>query len=224
MWLALAPAAVVPFVAAVLYFVVLSAHPAAKVLYAAAKVFTVLWPVLACRAVLGERVPWRGGDWRRRLEAVPLGALVGLAIAAAMVGAMATPLGGPVLAGAESIRLKAVQLGILAWYWPFALFLSLVNSLVEEYYWRWFLYGRLRLVVPGWRAHVLAGAAFAAHHVVIATQFFPGALGVVLGASVGVGGAIMSLLYERQGTVAGAWACHLVVDLAIMAAGHALLF
>jgi membrane protease YdiL (CAAX protease family) len=224
LWLALAPAATVPFLAALLYFVVLSAHPVAKLLYTGAKVFTVAWPALAVTVVLGEKLHWRSGGWRRRLAAVPLGAVVGVLIAAAMAALLATPARAAFFAGADAIRLKAVQLGILAWYWPFALFLSLVNSLVEEYYWRWFLYGQLRRVFPGWRAHALAGAAFGAHHVVIATQFFPGALGLVLGASVGVGGVIMSLLYERQGTVAGAWACHLVVDLGIMAAGHALLF
>lgn len=34
----------------------------------------------------------------------------------------------------------------------------------------------------------------------------------------------MSLLYQRQGTLAGAWACHLAADLGIMGIGYRLLF
>ncbi len=213
-----------PFVAALLYFVLLGAHPAARALYALTKVFTLLWPLAAYRFLLRERLPGLREGWGPHLRAVPLGAATGVLMAAAMIGVMLTPAGAFILAGAANIRIKAQELGILEWYWPFALFLSFVNSLVEEYYWRWFLYGGLRRGLPGWRAHALAGAAFAAHHVVVMTQFFPGAAGVVLGGAVGAGGVVMSLLYERQGSLAGAWVCHLIVDLAIMGVGYRILF
>lgn len=170
---ALVPAMVVPFLASLLYFVLLSGRPVAQGLYAAAKVFTLVWPFFAAVFILREppRLHWQ--SWRLHLCAVPAGAFWGLLFAALMVGLMMTPLGAVVAESAGRIRLKAQQMGILEWYWPFAIFLSLVNSLVEEVYWRWFVYGRLRGLVGGWPAHLLTGAAFAAHHVVVATQFFP---------------------------------------------------
>jgi len=221
---ALLPAMLLPLIASVVYFVLFSARSWAPLLYTATKIFTVAWPLFACSIILKEPFPRLAGDLGRRLRAGWFGALVGSAISGAMVGLLATPLGAVVLQSAGAIRVKAQQLGILDHYWSFALFLSLANSAVEEYYWRWFVYGKLRALVPGWGAHALAGAAFAAHHIVVATQFFPLAWGVFLGASVGVGGVIMSLLYERQGTLAGAWACHLVADLGIMGIGYWLLF
>lgn len=221
---ALVPAALLPVAASMFYFVFFSSHPWAPVLYGATKVFTLLWPLLALGFVLRESLPEIRWNPREHLRAMPLGALAGLLVAGMMAGLMATPAGGIVLESTGAIRAKAQQLGILEHYAAFAVFLSLVNSAVEEYYWRWFVYGQLRRILPGWRAHALAGAAFAAHHVVVATQFFPLGWGLCFGAAVGLGGAIMSMLYERQRTLAGAWACHLVADLSIMGIGYGLLF
>ena len=221
---ALVPAALLPLAASLFYFVLFSDQPWARVLYGATKVFTLLWPLLAVRLVLGENLPSPFVNLRRHLLAVPLGALAGLLVVGLMAGLMATPAGAVVLQSADAIRAKAQQLGLLEHYLAFAVFLSLVNSAVEEVYWRWFVYGQLRRLLPGWRAHALAGAAFAAHHVVVVTQFFPLGVGLCFGAAVGLGGVIMSVLYERQRTLCGAWVCHLVADLGIMGIGYGLLF
>lgn len=221
---ALVPAMTVPFLASLLYFVLLSGRPVAQALYAGAKVFTLVWPFFAAVFILREPLRWPGRGWGHHLRAIPAGAFWGLLFAGLMAGLLMTPMGAVVAESAGRIRLKAQQMGILDWYWPFAIFLSLGNSLVEEVYWRWFVYGRLRGMVGVWPAHLLAGAAFAAHHVVVAMQFFPPAWGLFFGLSVGVGGVAMSLLYQRQGTLAGAWACHLAADLGIMAIGYRLLF
>lgn len=221
---ALLPAALLPLAASVFYFVLFSAHHWARVLYGATKLFTLLWPLLALGFVLHERLPGIHWNPREHLRAVPLGALAGLLVAALMAGLMLSPAGRLVLESSGAIRAKAQQLGFMEHYFAFAVFLSFVNSVVEEYYWRWFVYGQLRRILPGWRAHALAGAAFAAHHMVVATQFFPLGWGLLLGASVGLGGAVMSVLYERQRSLAGAWTCHLVADLSIMGIGYGLLF
>ena len=221
---ALGPAMVLPFAASLFYFALFSDHPAARVLYAATKVFTVVWPWVALRFILREPFPGPVAGVRRWARALPLGALVGALVVASFALAMGTGLGGVVAGAAGAIGTKARQLGVLDHYWAFALFLSLANSLVEEYYWRWFLYGRLRLVLPRWPSHFVAAVAFAAHHAVVTTQFLPLGWGLAAAAAVALGGLIMSLLYERQGTVAGAWVCHLLADLGIMGIGYRLLF
>lgn len=220
----LLPAALLPLAASVFYFALFSAHPWARALYGATKLFTLLWPLLALGFVLHERLPRIRWSPREHLRAVPLGALAGLLVAALMAGLMLSPAGRLVLESSGAIRAKAQQLGIMEHYIAFAVFLSFVNSVVEEYYWRWFVYGQLRRILPGWRAHALAGAAFAAHHVVVTTQFFPIEWGLCFGVAVGLGGAVMSVLYERQRSLAGAWTCHLVADLGIMGIGYGLLF
>jgi hypothetical protein len=223
-WIALLPAMTLPCLAAYVYFVLLAGNPAAQAFYAVTKTFTVLWPVVAFRFLLGGRFSRPTVDPRFHARAVPAGLALGAAIAAVILAAMSTPIGTMALASAPRIRDKAAQLGVLDQYVAFAIVLSLVHSLIEEYYWRWFVYGRLRQVLGRAPAHLLAGAAFAAHHVIVATQYFPFAWGVVLGSLVAVGGIFWSLMYERQRTLAGAWASHLVVDLAIMAIGYRILF
>jgi membrane protease YdiL (CAAX protease family) len=141
-----------------------------------------------------------------------------------MFGLFWGPMGQVVATGASQIRSKAASLGILNHYWLFGLFVALVHSLIEEYYWRWFVYGRLRELVRPGSAHALAALAFAAHHIVITTQYFGAAWGLVLGSLVGVGGALWSVMYERQRTLAGAWASHMAVDLGILAVGHKAVF
>lgn len=215
---------VLPFAGALLYFVWLSEHPAARLIYGGTKTFTLLWPVVSIAFI--TRTGWPKVDLRSRTHwrALPWGILVGLGVGALMWALMATPVGEMVMTSAPKIRAKAQTLGVLEHYWTFALFLSLIHSLLEEYYWRWFVFGNLRRVVPAIAAHLLAGAAFAAHHVVVTTQYFPFGWGLLLGGLVGVGGVLWSTMYERQGTLAGAWMCHVVVDLGILSIGHRLLF
>jgi len=223
-WLALAPAMVLPSLAAVFYFVLLRDSLAAQIVYASKKAFIVVWPLVCGRFVLRTGFPRIEIRHPRHIRAVPVGVLLGLVIVGAMFAALQTPLGSVVEAAAEPLKSKAQELGFLNYFWPFALFLSLVNSLLEEYYWRWFVFGRLRRVVRTTLAHVLAGAAFASHHVIMLSQFFPLQWALVLGGFVGLGGVIWSLLYDRQETLAGTWVCHLAVDLGIMCVGHHLLF
>lgn len=224
LWLALAPAALLPVLASLLYFILLSGTSYGRILYGVTKLFILLWPLLALRHILPQALEDQTWAWRKHVKALPLGFAAGLVVAALLWLAMLTPLGAVVAQSAGSMREKAAAMGILEHYWSFALFLALGNSLVEEYYWRWFFYGRLRSVMRVFPALLLASSAFALHHVVVMSQLVPGPWGYVLGACVGLGGALWCLLYEAQGSVAGAWACHLLTDLAVLAIGWRIIF
>ena len=68
-------------------------------------------------------------------------------------------------------------------------------------------------------AHLIAGLAFASHHTVVLSQFFPMGWAVGFGLAVGLGGMFWSYLYRRQGTLLGCWISHMAADFAIMAIG-----
>jgi CAAX protease family protein len=223
-WLVVFPALIVPFAAAWFYFVLFSASGFAQAIYAGTKGFILIWPLLASRFLLG--LPWPRVQLRdpRHRRALPLGLATGLGLAVLAAALTATPLGDVVVQSAPAIRSKARSLGFLDHYWAFALLVSLIHSLLEEYYWRWFVFGRLQGLLPRWRAHLLAAGAFAAHHIVVTTQFFPLGWGLLLGSLVGVGGFMWSWMYEHQQTLAGAWVSHILVDLGILAVGHWILF
>jgi uncharacterized protein len=220
---ATAPAMVLPLLAALCYFVWFSSQPAARTIYFGTKIFTLLWPLLAWR-LLARRISADMLSLRGSLESLPLALLSGAAISAALFALMRTPLAAMVEEAVPAIRAKAQQLGFLAHYWSFAIFLSLIHSLLEEYYWRWFVYGRLRELLPPAVALALAALAFGAHHVVVLSQYFTLGWAFGLGLMVALGGALWCLMYRYQQNIVGAWISHMVVDLAVMWLGYRLLF
>jgi len=237
---------IIPFVASLFYFVLFSEQPFARGIYAATKVFTVVWP-LVCVWVLTDRKfspieilrfaqndnpgeisrqchPERSeGSLSQRAQAIFVGILTGILMAGLMFVAMKTPLGEVVVAGAQNIRGKMTQLGILEHYWTFTIFLSVIHSLIEEYYWRWFVYGHLRRLMGIMPALILGNAAFASHHVVILSEYFPVTWALLFSAAVGIGGALWCVMFEKQRTLTGAWVSHAIVDFAIMTIGYGIL-
>jgi membrane protease YdiL (CAAX protease family) len=107
-----------------------------------------------------------------------------------------------------------------------AVFYSVGHSLLEEYYWRWFVFDRLRRYTPLGGAIALSAAGFTAHHVVLLAVYFPGrfwALALPLSACVAVGGAVWAWIYHRAESLYAPWLSHGLIDAAIMAIGYAML-
>jgi membrane protease YdiL (CAAX protease family) len=213
-----------PFIAALFYFVLFTDHIFARALYGGAKVFLVVWPLAAFWFVLNQRMPWAElrpfGSWK----AIGWGMATGLMIVGLMGGLFLTVMGPVVQGGAPEIQEKVEAMGIENYYWTYGLALSLFHSYLEEYYWRWFVFGRLRQVLPGAAAHLLAGICFSGHHIVVTTQYFSWGWGLFLGFMTGVGGVIWSWQYEKFNSLVGPWLSHILVDLGILAIGHKVLF
>jgi membrane protease YdiL (CAAX protease family) len=107
-----------------------------------------------------------------------------------------------------------------------AVFLSVFHSLLEEYYWRWFVFGYLRRYLRLFWAITLASLGFMAHHVIVLAVYFPGrfwTLALPFSLGVAIGGAFWAWLYERTGSLVAPWLSHMLIDLAIMAVGYEML-
>jgi len=127
------------------------------------------------------------------------------------------------VAGLVPIQEKIVDLGLDA-AWKFAalgLFYSLCHSLLEEYYWRWFVFDQLKRLVAVWAAIVISALGFMAHHVLVIGAFFGTASPAtwLLSAAVGIGGGFWAWLYHRTDSLLGPWIGHLLVDAAIFLIG-----
>ncbi|HEV2946154.1 MAG TPA: CPBP family intramembrane glutamic endopeptidase [Gemmataceae bacterium] len=112
-------------------------------------------------------------------------------------------------------------------YVALAGFLAVIHSLMEEYYWRWFVFGRLRRLLALSSAITLSSFAFMAHHVIVLGMFFPNhfwTAAVPFSLCIAVGGAFWAWLYHRTGSIYSPWISHLLVDLAILAIGYDLVF
>ncbi len=215
-WLVLLPAMIIPALTALFYFVWMKGSGAAQPAYGGAKLFILIWPLAATAFILRRPVAWKLRPIAIHLRAIPLGLLMGLGIAGIMAALMASPLGNLVESATGAIEEKVVNLGIQEHFILFAICLSLFHSLLEEYYWRWFVYGNLRNLVSRPTAHAISAVGFSLHHIVVTSQFFPLHWALLFSSAVGIGGFFWSWLYQRQGTIAGAWASHAVVDAALM--------
>jgi len=212
-----------PFAASFFYFVFFTDSFFAQLMYFGAKLFTVIWPLVVWKYVWRCDLPSArllrpvGGD-------IFWGLTIGSLIVVAMVFAMGTQVGDVVIGSTPAIRAKVESLGVMNYYIPFAIFISVLHSLIEEYYWRLFVFGGLRKIAPPALAHILAAIGFSLHHFVVLGQYFPMWLAFTLGSFVGLGGLIWSLLFQRQNTLAGIWLSHMLVDFGILGIGYFLLF
>ena len=221
------PALVVPFIGAMIYFVFWAGTPVAVVVYVATKLFTVAWPVVARFGVERGVFRFQPASQVNRRRSIVWGVGSGVLIAGLMlVVVYATTVGGYVERHAGNIvaRINDFRLTTPGRFVLFATFICIVHSGIEEYYWRWYVYGRLTAVTGAVTAHVIAGLAFSAHHFVVLGCYFSVVGTAVFGVLVGVGGAIWSVLYHRTGSLVGSWLSHALVDAAIMVVGYRLAF
>ncbi len=104
------------------------------------------------------------------------------------------------------------KLAIAIMFWIF------INSVLEEYVFRWFITSKLEQLLGGkWLPILLSAAIFTLHHT-IALFFFIDPLGNAL-ASLGVfiGGIIFSWIYVQYRSIWVAWVAHALADVAIFA-------
>lgn len=123
----------------------------------------------------------------------------------------------------------AIQQKVAGWgidrvsqYALLGVFYALCHSLLEEYYWRWFVYGQLRRAVSVGPALAISSLGFMAHHVLVLGKFFgfDHAATWFFSLAVAVGGLAWAWLYERTGSLLGPWVSHLLVDAVIFWLGY----
>jgi len=191
-----------------------------QAVYAVAKLWAVALPLWWMLGIDRGRVSWspprRGG--------FGLGIALGLAMSAA-IGLAYWLLGDTVI---DAARLRAAvaangldHAGIFiggALYW------ITVNSVLEEYVFRWFITAQFAARLPRGAAVVASGLAFTLHHTFV-LQLQSGPLLALLGSlGVFIGGTTWSWLYARTGSVWPGYVSHAIVDLAIFAVGAAIIF
>jgi CAAX protease family protein len=216
------------------YFVVLApdagdpqANPYMRSAYAACKFLQFALPVAWLRFADPAALRPRRLNARGLITGLAFGVGVGVLVAVLYFGWFAGSPAGAELAGRVRYRMTLSGVNSPALYARFAVGLAVLHSLLEEYYWRWFVYGRLRIHLPRAAALILAGLAFMAHHVVILSVFFPTShwsAVVPMSLATAVGGIFWAWLYDRSGSLAAPWLSHIVVDAVLCWVGYKLVF
>ena len=237
-WIVLIFCMIFPTLSAWLYFDVFNNTNLVPKLYGFSKVIQFAIPVIWVLWVRGEKIRFASApdsESQRKSSigsCIGSGAIMGLCIVAALMALYFGYFNGSVYLEEMPDRLKAkledFQLTTPLKFIGMALFLSLLHSFLEEYYWRWYVFGQLR---KNWSYHlaaVVSGLGFMAHHVIIVNNFmrpehfwFPT---LFFSLCIAVGGYLWAWLYQRSQSLIGPWVNHLFVDLGIMTVGYHQIF
>ena len=126
----------------------------------------------------------------------------------------------------DKIADRAAQTGLnhLSAYIGGAIWWITVNSLMEEYVWRWFVFRKFEAFLAGKFAVPAAALAFTAHHVVVLAAQFDWPIVLLGSAGVFIGGAAWSWLYLRYRSIWPGYLSHAIVDASIFIIGYWLIF
>lgn len=207
-----------------IYFILLANHAPAlqQTVYSLGKViqfgFPVVWVWIICR------------EQRRSLSFRRDGLLIGGVLGAVIVSVslavywlVLNPMG--VFDSASVLirqRVAAAGIDSAMKFAALGLFYSVCHSLLEEYYWRWFVFARLRGLTTLPKAIAISSLGFMSHHVIVLGHYFGGLSFLTCAFSLGVavGGVIWAWLYTRTRSLLGPWLSHALVDAGIFLVGY----
>jgi uncharacterized protein len=179
-------------------------------------IFPLLWQVSI------ERQPLR---WKLSLD----GAIVGILLGVLMFGSI---LGSYWLVGRyrlniPDIRARVNQMGmnIPLMVFGFGTFQTLVNSFIEEYVWRWFVFRHCARLWTQTRAVWISAGFFTLHHIILLAAYCDDWRLVVIGSiAVFVAGVLWARCAKIYNSLLPSYLSHLAADLALqIASWHILL-
>ena len=103
-----------------------------------------------------------------------------------------------------------------------SLYISFVNSLLEEFFFRGFAFLVLRRYAGERFACVFSALSFPLYHTAMMLGWFPPLLFLLALAGLTAGGVLFNLLDARAGTIFPSWAVHIFANLAINTVGFIL--
>lgn len=200
---------------AILYFDLLADFPIGKIFYLLTKILLVALPVIFWRFYKTEVKQYKANIKKSLLFGLIIGVTTCIIIYTFYF--LSPEL---VASSSAGITAKVYELKIENFFIPFAIFLSVVHSLLEEFYWRFFVFRGLQIKMNYRLAAAISSLGFASHHFVVLKEMFPVWATVIFGIAVGLAGYVWCEIYQRTGSLKGAWLAHAMADMAIMSLGY----
>ncbi len=192
-----------------------------QALFLFSKVWVVILPLAWLWWVERSKLSWspaqRGG--------FGLATLLGCLIAAIIVAAyFATRNLGWIDPALVADRARQTGLSHVGVYVAGALYWITLNSLMEEYVWRWFCFRQCEVIFGGIGGVLVSAIGFTLHHVIALAGQFTWPVTALASLGVFVGGATWSWLYLRYRSVWPCYVSHAIVDMPIFVIGYWLIF
>ncbi len=103
-----------------------------------------------------------------------------------------------------------------------SLYISFVNSLLEEFFFRGFAFLTLKRITGRTFAYLFSAAVFSVYHIAMMIGWFSVGLFLIVMAGLFAGGLIFNYLNEKSGTVYPSWLVHMFSNFAINTIGFIL--
>lgn len=100
-----------------------------------------------------------------------------------------------------------------------ALYISFINSLLEEFFFRGFIFLSLKKIIISRYAYIISALAFAIYHVAIMGSWFSPIIFLLAMIGLFVGGIIFNFLNEYSLNIYSSWLVHMMANFAINTIG-----
>ncbi|MEG4278974.1 CPBP family glutamic-type intramembrane protease [Microcoleus sp. MON1_C1] len=179
-------------------------------------VFPIAWSVFVDRKKLRLSVPKR--------QELLAGAIWGIFMFAVILGIYS--LFGQHWIDPVVAKEKSYQLGISSAniYLIVEAYFVLVNSLIEEFTWRWFVCNKCQILIPGTKAIFLSSLFFTLHHIFVIAAYSDWQAVLLGSLAVFAAGIIWSHSYVTYGSLWSSYISHAIADLALATIGWQILF
>jgi membrane protease YdiL (CAAX protease family) len=133
---------------------------------------------------------------------------------------------GQSLIDPAGIKKMAVEVGLADRnvYLGCAAYWILINSVLEEYVWRWFVVKQCSIFMSRWTAIAASAACFTIHHIIAMQVYFNWPVTILASLGIFVAGATWSWCYLKYKSVWPGYLSHAIVDAAVFGVGYILIF
>lgn len=189
-------------------------------IFVISKIWLFLFP--AAWFFLIERSQISFGKTKR--SGFKMGLITGLAISAFIVAAsvglsksLIDPAVFKEMMNTAGLDKKGLYIGA-AIYWV------LINSVLEEYVWRWFTVRQCARVLHPPAAIIVSALGFTLHHILAMQTFFSWPVTLICASGICIGGMLWSWMFIRYKTIWPGWLSHALVDIAVFGTGYFMIF
>lgn len=220
-------AMVLPTIAAWTYFELFTSPEEVKSLYSFSKIIQFSLPLISIFWLQKQQNSFRRPTGKEIKLGLILGSLMSLLLIAVYFGLRDFSFMAEVPALIQS-KLVGFGADTPLKFLALSLFIAVIHSFLEEYYWRWYVYRELNNWMGNQLAVVLSALAFTGHHVIVVKAYLPAEIqgwGIwVFPAFVFLAGACWSLTYGKFRSLWLNWVSHLMPDVAVLWIGYKLVW
>lgn len=176
----------------------------------------VLWYLLVDKARFSLSPARKGG--------FGFGALSGLIVSGVILTAYFLLSGSFLDKSFITEKMNQIGLANPALYAGGAVYWICVNSVLEEYVWRWFVVRQCKRLFRPMAAVVASAVFFTLHHTIAMSTFMPPLATAICSIGIFSGGVLWSWMYVKYESIWPGYVSHAIVDLCIFALGAAMIF